>query len=155
MITLLKKFAGSFALIAIVFCQTFCVDQSQAQVQWEPDRETAISRASDTGKYVLYHFTADWCRPCRQLEQFVFPSPTISRVFDEKVVPVKVDVDLNPGLVKEYGITGIPADVVLTPSGRVVIQRQSPRSTDGYIQLIKQLQRVDDAIARNDPAMEE
>ena len=146
--------------IVTIFCLFNCFvvfgfAPCDGQVQWEPDRERAVSEANKTGKYILYHFSADWCRPCRKLESFVFPSPAVARAFEGRVIPVKVDVDLNPDLVRQYGITGIPADVIATPSGRVVVQRHSPSDTDGYIAMMNQLARVDRSMSADNKAIQE
>lgn len=107
-----------------------------SEIQWQSDVREAIELASRTDRLVLLHFQADWCRPCQQLETFVFSNPLVSHRFADRVVPVKIDVDLNPDLVKEHAVTSIPTDVVMTPSGRVLIKQASPKTADDYARML-------------------
>ena len=63
-----------------------------------------INGSSD--KPVLVDFWAEWCGPCRMV------SPILDQIADEhgdKIQVVKVNVDNEPALAAQYGITGIPA----------------------------------------------
>ena len=67
-------------------------------------QQAVIDRSRE--KPVVVDFWAAWCGPCRVL------TPTLERVADplgDKVDLVKVDVDANQNLAREYGVQGIPA----------------------------------------------
>lgn len=78
-----------------------------------------------TGKLVLVDFFATWCGPCRML------APELEKVAEavkDFAEVVKVDVDENRNLAKEYGVMSVPTLVVVKDGeqlDRVVGFRQS------------------------------
>ncbi|MEQ1902897.1 MAG: hypothetical protein ABL888_01765, partial [Pirellulaceae bacterium] len=68
------------------------------------------------------------------------------RTLNASVIPVKVDVDLHPDLVKKFGVEGIPADVFITPNEKVVQKMKSPLDADGYLLTIKDINKLNQAV---------
>lgn len=112
------------------------------EIQWARDLDTAQKSAREQQKPVLLHFGASWCRPCQEVESFVFRSPTVIREMNATVIPVKVDVDQNPDLAKHYQVGSIPCDVVITPQGKLMKKRSSPRDADAYGLMLKEVVTV-------------
>ena len=54
---------------------------------------------------VLVDFTAAWCQPCKMIDPIV---KQLAGEWDGKVKVVKLDADLNPNLMMQYGVMGIP-----------------------------------------------
>ena len=65
------------------------------------------------GETVLLDFYADWCGPCRAMH------PTVQALAAEGYPVRKINVDREPALAKQYGVTALPCFVMLV-DGREV-----------------------------------
>src|SRR5574338_402852 len=70
----------------------------------------------DSDKLTMIDFWAEWCGPCRAIGPMV---EELSKEYDGKVNVGKVNVDQNPELSVNYGITSIPA-ILFVKEGKVV-----------------------------------
>jgi len=118
---------------------------AQQGLRWQVDLETAKRLASQTNRMVLVHFWADWCLPCRQMEQEVFVRPDVAAAVESNFVPVKVNADHFPHTRQQYGVTVLPSDVILAPDGQVVARIAGTADASRYVGRLSQIA----AAARN------
>lgn len=67
-------------------------------------------------KLSVIDFWAEWCGPCRAIGPVI---DELSKEYDGKVNIGKVNVDQNPQISVNYGITSIPA-ILFVKGGKVV-----------------------------------
>jgi thioredoxin 1 len=67
-------------------------------------------------KLSVIDFWAEWCGPCRAIGPVI---EELSKEYDGKVNIGKVNVDHNPQISMDYGITSIPA-ILFVKGGQVV-----------------------------------
>ena len=119
------------------------------KVNWLSDVDEAKKLAAEQNKLVMLHFSAEWCRPCKHLETFVFSSDMVAKAIHGKLIPVHIDTDSNPELVEQFAIKEIPSDVILSPKGRVISKRQSPKNSSNYIRMVKNIPINEATIVKN------
>lgn len=100
--------------------------------EWMTDFEAAKAKAAAENKAVLVDFTgSDWCGWCIRLRKQVLDTPAFEAYAKDKFVLLEVDLPQNPKfdpaqlqrnqqLCDQYGVTGFPTVLVLTPKGDVV-----------------------------------
>jgi len=83
---------------------------------------------------VLVDFSADWCGPCKML------APILKETKDavgDTVKIIKIDVDKNPSLSKNYQIMGVPT-MILFKNGQQIWRQSGVVPKHDLIELIKQ-----------------
>lgn len=74
------------------------------------------SEVLQSDKLTVVDFWAEWCGPCRAIGPVI---EELSKEYDGKVNVGKVNVDHNPQVSMNYGITSIPA-ILFIKNGQVV-----------------------------------
>jgi len=107
------------ASLLLVAGAAFALPRSSgANVQWKKYDAAAIAA---TGKPVIVDFYADWCIPCKELDEKTFSNGAVA---DELNRFTRVKADLTKPedpqvqkLTKQYRIVGVPTIVFLDSSG--------------------------------------
>lgn len=75
------------------------------------DYDQAVEQAKKMDRPILVIIGAVWCGPCKQLEKDL-ELPIAASIF-KKWIAVKVDIDEEPGLAKEWQVSAVPAFRIL------------------------------------------
>jgi thiol:disulfide interchange protein DsbD len=93
-------------------------------IQWLEYDEKLLQKARAQSKPVIIDFTADWCIPCRELEERTFSSPTVIAKA-KQFVTLRVDLTHstkpeNRSSMKGYHIKGVPTVIFLDRNGKEI-----------------------------------
>ncbi|HEV7238894.1 MAG TPA: cytochrome c biogenesis protein CcdA [Thermoanaerobaculia bacterium] len=115
----------AIAMLLLVSGVAFAIPRSHGDgVQWAKYDAKALADARAAGKPVVIDFYADWCLPCKELDEKTFSDPKVVAELD-RFVRVKADLTVpsdekTKALTKQYGIVGVPTIVFLDSNGAEV-----------------------------------
>jgi thiol:disulfide interchange protein DsbD len=95
--------------------------EMKSPVQWLSYSEESLAQASQQTKPVFIDFYADWCAPCKELDQYTFASPEVVEL-SRKFIMMKADITAaeDPAierLIEKYQARGVPTLLFLKPNG--------------------------------------
>ena len=73
----------------------------------------ARAKAKSEGKLVVIDFTAEWCKPCKQMDAETWANPRVKNWLAKHAIAVKVDVDQEPKLAQEFEVQAMPTVIIL------------------------------------------
>jgi thiol:disulfide interchange protein DsbD len=97
----------------------------EEQIAWQPYSEATLALAQKQGKGVIIDTFADWCIPCKELDQSTFTDSAVKKEA-ERFITLKLDLtstDANSeaGRARQrFGIRGVPTVLFLDGAGKEV-----------------------------------
>ena len=92
-------------------------------VTWQPHSDQLLEEARRLSKPVIIDFSADWCTPCRELDNITFHDPEVVKLAKRDFIMIKVDLTrrgnpIHERLLRQYGVKGVPTVVFLDRHGK-------------------------------------
>lgn len=102
--------------------------------------EAAAEQVEGTDKLIVMKFTADWCMPCKAMDQTTWRDDKVVAWVKEHGLAIQVDVDKQPKVAQKYQISAMPTMVMLKGGNEIA------RKT-GYMNAEEGLRWLGDAAA--------
>lgn len=93
-------------------------------IRWFKDLKQGLRAAEESGRPVLIDFWADWCAPCRLMDAHVYTDAAVAKAIAGRVVAVRLNLDMQPEMVRRYGVTTVPHLVVTNAAGTRLLDRR-------------------------------
>jgi len=116
-------------LFSLTACKTSKVLSAEVKTDMNfvnsTDMDAIIKMAKDQEKLIFMDFYADWCLPCRIMDDEVFSDPEIQEYLNEHYISVKVEADKGEGymLATRYLVEGYPTLLFLDSDGKELTRK--------------------------------
>jgi len=101
--------------------------------------------AARQGKLYFVHFTAQWCMPCRWMDENTFSDPALSDFVQQHYIAVKMDIDDAYGLKckEEFIVHKLPTVLIFNSKGEVIDRREASIDAADLLALLQQHSRTE------------
>jgi thiol-disulfide isomerase/thioredoxin len=138
---------------------------------WQTRPPAFDPAATPSQSPILLYFTADWCGFCKQMERTTLTDPAV-RMQITMLAHVKVDLDQEEELAKQFGVEGIPAFLLVNERGEDISRTVGVTAPPAFLSWLEagekrasgialaaqkrtaELRRLADAAASKDPAVQ-
>ena len=110
---------------------------AQAQgIDWHKDYDAALKQAQETGQPLLVELSTSWCHFCRKMMRETLQESRVVGIINDGFVPVLLDADRHPSLVRQWGVSGYPTTVLVSPEGKMIQRLKGYKSASLFARQI-------------------
>jgi len=112
--------------------------QAAGPVRWYASVEEASLAARELNKPLMVDFWADWCVPCRVMEEEVYSSDQFVQAA-QSFVAVRIDFDRKPAVSRKYNVSALPTILFTDSYGDELFRSLGALTRDTFAALLVSL----------------
>ncbi|MFB0907631.1 MAG: thioredoxin family protein, partial [Spirosomataceae bacterium] len=111
-----------FPIVFITSLSAFAQEEQKGIQFIENDWKLAQSTAKESEKSIFIDIYTTWCKPCKQMDKFVFTKKEVGNRFNGTFVNLKIDAESEIGkkIAANYGVLSYPTYVFTTYEGELI-----------------------------------
>ncbi len=82
--------------------------------------DAALAALGTDDKPLVVDFYTDWCHWCKVLDTVTYIDPAVIKFFDEEMLLVKVNAEVDTALTQKYHVSGYPTLVMINKDGEEI-----------------------------------
>ena len=126
-------------MVLIIASLLIAITSGISQDYFMTNLHNAKLKAVEENKRIFVDFTAKWCKPCKMMENDVFPDPRVKKLLKENFISVKLDEKDNRGLMKQYNVSRIPLFLILEKDGQEVFRWGGYSATENFLKMFENI----------------
>jgi len=113
--------------------------QAQKGITFEENSkwETILAKAKAEDKVVFVDAYTTWCGPCKMMSRSVFPMRAVGKLYNDKFINVKIDMEKGEGLTiaQRYGVRAYPTYLFVDGDGTLVHRSVGYKELPEFLEL--------------------
>lgn len=106
-----------------------------SQFYWTQDLQVAKAKAIEEGKLIVVDFWAVWCGPCKEMDEKLWARDEMHEIAQD-FIPLKINIDYNRPISRQYAIRNIPTVLVIDAKGEVLWRKEGLSNITSYLGLL-------------------
>lgn len=93
-----------------------------ARIQWQSWSNKPFAEAKAKKSRVLVYIKSDGCRFCKLMNEVTFRDPEVIQVINARYVPVRLDVEANADILRQYQVDSYPTIIIFNSNKQIIKQ---------------------------------
>ncbi len=125
-------------LILCTFCFLTASLQAENVVFLKDNLKLALKKANTEGKLIFVDFYADYCAPCKLMDEHTFTQPEVCSKLSANYIPLKVNIENFDGydLKNQYSVTVLPTLLILDAKGKLIARFEESMGGAALIRIL-------------------